>query len=502
MKLINSQYLSNLASRIQTLPPDEASPVLLEASTIILFAGFPEIAYQGFLKLTQGELKISEKSVLVSPIIRIIPALCYLMKLPCPRIFLVQEMSFSELEKYINRYHLRENEAWVWSIYCWLYETVSCLYHWFSVVILSNNWSEEFLHDMTHPTVDIKGESRFKVYQFLQDLQRLLSRYYNQGKLQEASKWLEVFENVIDAWKLDLTYVEPEDIMIVVIRIYLALEDTTNADRFIERWWESLGSVISGLYLLAYKPDIMSRISEGALKNKINISEEQAREFLDLINTRNYIPTKIGFIPTVDDWKNFLEKWNEAIFNSLDEKDIEHYESGYGYSNVWNRKSCLEIGATEQEISELEKKLGTKLPLSYRNFLLASNGFTIFNEYCELYGTNEIKWFLEENRDWAEIWDDGDDVTDEEYFLYGEHQDCCSIRGQYMKTALQISSTEDGDIYLLNPQIIDSRNEWEAWDFGNKNPGAYRYRSFWEMMQEVYKRSSRGERPFAPTGGV
>ena len=54
MKLIDFQYLSNLALRIQTLPPDEASPVLLEASTIILFAGFPEIAYQGFLKLTQG----------------------------------------------------------------------------------------------------------------------------------------------------------------------------------------------------------------------------------------------------------------------------------------------------------------------------------------------------------------------------------------------------------------------------------------------------------------
>lgn len=489
-KSISSEYLSNLGYRIQTVPPDEASVLLLEASTIILFAGFPEIAYQGFLKLIQGELKVSEKSMLAGPIIRIIPALCYLMKVPCPSIFSEQEMSFSELEKYINKYHLRENEAlWVWSIYCWLYETVSCVYHWFSVVILSNNWSEEFLHDMTHPKVDIKGESRFKVYQFLQDLNRLLSRYYNQGKLQEASRWLEVFENVIDAWKLDVTYVEPEDIMVVVIRIYLGLKDTTNADRFIQRWWESLRSIMDGLYLLAYKPDIMSRISEGVLENKINISQEQAEDFLDLINRRNYIPANIGFIPTIDDWKSFLEKWNEAIFDNLDQKDIEYYESGYGYSNVWNRKSCLEIGATEEEVSELEKRLKTKLPLSYRNFLLTSNGFTILREDCELYDTKEIKWFIEEKRDWAESWDDDDDVTDEEYFQYGEHQDCCSMRGGYMKTALQISSTEDGFVYLLNPKIIDSRNEWEAWDFGSKYPGAFRYRSFWEMMQKVYKRS-------------
>ncbi|MBW4475266.1 MAG: hypothetical protein KME45_33550 [Stenomitos rutilans HA7619-LM2] len=58
-----------------------------------------------------------------------------------------------------------------------------------------------------------------------------------------------------------------------------------------------------------------------------------------------------------------------------------------------------------------------------------------------------------------------------------------------MKTALQLSSTEDGYVFLLNPQVLDSRNEWEAWDFGNKLPGANRYRSFWDMMQNVYKRS-------------
>ncbi len=58
-----------------------------------------------------------------------------------------------------------------------------------------------------------------------------------------------------------------------------------------------------------------------------------------------------------------------------------------------------------------------------------------------------------------------------------------------MNTAWQISSTEDGYVYLLNPLIIDHRNEWEAWDFGSKYPGAYRYRSFWDMMQAIYKRS-------------
>jgi SMI1 / KNR4 family (SUKH-1) len=474
-KSIDSLYLSDLGHKIQTLPPDEASTLVLEASTILLFAGFSEIAYQGFLKLTQGELKVSEASSFIHPIKAIIPALCYFIKIPCPSIFSEQEMSFSELEKYINR-QIRE------------YEGVSSIDRWFHIAMPSGNWNEDFLHDLTHPKVDIKGDERFKVGRFFQDLHRVLSQYYiNRGKWQEGSRWLKVFEDVLDAWKLDyLSYVEQE-ILVFGIRTYLHLEDASNADRFIQRWWQSLESLMSGLYLVAYLPDLMNRISEGALRNRINLSREQAQDFLDLVNRRNYIPINIGFIPTVDDWNNFLEKWSEAIFDNLDEEHMENYE--FQYSDVLESKSCLRIGATEEEVSELEKRLGAKLPIGYRNFLLASNGFTVLNEYCDLYGIDQINWFIEENRDWAECWDDGDDVEDEKYFQYGEHQDCCWIRGRYMKTALQISSAEDGDVYLLNPQIIDSRSEWEAWDFGNKNPGAYRYRSFWDMMQKVYKRS-------------
>jgi hypothetical protein len=475
-KSIDSKYLSDLGHKIQTLPPDEASPLLLEASTILLFAGFPEIAYQGFLKLTQGELKVSEASSLVHPIKAIIPALCYLMKIPCLSIFSEQEMSFSELEIYINR-KLRE------------YEGVSSIDRWFHVAMPSGNWNEDFLYDLTHPKVDIKGDDRFKVHRFFQDLHRVISQnYVNRRKWQEVTRWFKVFEDVLDAWELDyLSYIEQE-ILFFGICTYLHLNDISNADRFIQKWWQSLDNLMSGLYLVAYLPDLLSRISAGVLQNEINLSQAQVQEFLDSVNRRNYIPRNIGFIPTVEDWKNLLEKWNKAIFDNIDEGHVENYESQF--PDVLESKCCLQIVATEEEISELEKRLGAKLPLSYRNFLVASNGFTILDEYCELYGTDQIKWFIEENRDWAECWgDNGDDIEDEKYFQYGKHQDSCWIRGRYMKTALQISSTEDGYVYLLNPEIIDSRNEWEAWDFGNKNAGAYRYRSFWDMMQKVYKRS-------------
>ena len=396
--ITSSEYLSELEQKIHTRPPDEASYFLLEASTLILLASFPEISYQGFLKLTEGELKISKFSLLAYHVKEIIHALCYFMKIPCPSIFSEPEMSWDEVEKKVHK-KLKQVEFGY------------ALNPQFNLVVPFGDWSEGFL------------------------------------------------------------------------------EDTSHLDRFIQSRWRSWASLTDGLNdslsTMSSLPNMMQRLAAGALQNQINISQEQAQEFIDSVNRRKYIPPTTGFIPTVDDWKNLLEKWNQAIFDSFEEEDLEYYERDY--PDIFNSKSCLQPGATEEEIAQLETKLAVKLPSSYRNFLLASNGFTILDEYSQLYGTDDIKWFIEENRDWAEFWDDEEEVEDEEYFLYGKHQIGGCMRCGYMKTALQISETDDGYVYLLNPKIIDSRNEWEAWDFGNKHPGAYRYRSFWEMIEARYQ---------------
>ena len=274
---------------------------------------------------------------------------------------------------------------------------------------------------------------------------------------------------------------------------YKQIEDVDITDEYILKYWNSLEerSRIGILYWVAYLPDAMKRISEGVLQSEIKISRAQAQELLKSIDKRTYDPQQIGFIPTVEDWNEFLERWNERIFDIVDKEDeenIEWYEDFY--PEVMEYRQCLRTGATEMQIVKLEQKLQTKLSVGYRNFLLASNGFEILNRHCEIYGTDKIDWFINENQNWVDAWNDSDEeIGDEQYFQYGAHQDCCQLRRKYMKTALQISSTEDGDVYLLNPLIIDRRNEWEAWDFGNKNPGAFRYRSFWEIMQKIYIKS-------------
>ena len=374
-KTIDYLYLFNLSQQIQVLPLDEASALLFEGCTLILLAGYLDIAYKLFVKLISGELGISEESSLAPPLKSIIPGLCNSVGISCPTTFSLRELSLNK--------------------------------------------------DITYANIKAKTKKKFDILGSLLDLQ-------------------------------------------------------------IRKWWESSNSLISVLYYFGHFPNAVNRLEVGVLRDYIKITPKQAQEFLESVNQRKSEPKIIGFIPTMKDWQIFLEKWDKTMFDNLNDANKKSYEDYF--PEVSKRKNCLNQGATEEEINFLEERLQTKLPLSYKNFLLASNGFTILNEYCKLYGTDEIKWFVEENRESAEIWDDGYDVSDEEYFLYGQHQECGSIRGRYMKTALQISFAEDGYVYLLNPQIIDSRNEWEAWDFGTKISGAYRYRSFWDMMQAIYQR--------------
>jgi hypothetical protein len=480
-KSIDALYLADLSHRIRTLPPDEAACALLECGSVILLAGYPEIAYQIFINLLDGELKISKESSLSHVVKSIVPSLCCLLKIDCPAIFEEKAMSIGYLEWYIEEKFNR-------------YEQFANMDRWFHMPFPSSDWAEDFIQKMTRPEVEsLITNERLKVYSFIQDLHRIIAANLKARNLLEAKRILLIFEDVVKAWIVECnTYVEHE-IIIFGIRIYLGLNDSINADKYILKYWNTLPeySRIGILYWLPSLPTVMERIAAGACASEIKISRTQAQELLESTDKRTYDPQQIGFIPTVEDWNDFLEQWNHRIFELIDKEDeeeIEYYKDFY--PEVMAHRQCLRTGVTEAQIIKLEQKLQTKFTVGYRNFLLATNGFVILNRRCEIYGTDKIDWFINENPDWVEAWnDDNDEISDEQYFQYGEHQDCCWIRTRYMKTALQISSTEDGDVCLLNPLIIDRRNEWEAWDFGNKNPGAYRYRSFWEMMQAVYNKS-------------
>ena len=139
----------------------------------------------------------------------------------------------------------------------------------------------------------------------------------------------------------------------------------------------------------------------------------------------------------------------------------------------------------------------------YRSFLGESNGWRNCGGpfIYDLWPCSQVGWFQERNQAWIDayvhpenngikiVWPAGQEppeplpLTDEEYLVYGDQQDSCRFRAEYLQTALEISDVGDSAILLLNPKLVSSDGEWEAWLFANWAPGAHRYRSFRELMQ-------------------
>ena len=184
------------------------------------------------------------------------------------------------------------------------------------------------------------------------------------------------------------------------------------------------------------------------------------------------------------DWEQKIRTWSADVLAELTEEEKAELPTE-AIASVWLGYA----GATEEQIARAEARLGTALPPSYRQFLKVSNGLLdpFFADESGFYSTEEVDWLCVRNQDLIDIWtsnlQDVPSLPDAEYFAYGQEQDPCYLRNEHMRTALEISCGTDGYLYLLNPQVIGADGEWEAWDFGTKIPGAYRYKSFQDMME-------------------
>jgi hypothetical protein len=198
-------------------------------------------------------------------------------------------------------------------------------------------------------------------------------------------------------------------------------------------------------------------------------------------------------------WRKFLKQasrdllTDKAIRQNLPKKVVSSNWMGYK-------------GASETEIAALEKRLGKALPPSYRSFLAETNGWRNCGAFIyNIWPCAEVRWFRDRNQAWIDAYVHPENsgitlaypdgkippppraLTDKEYLTYGPKQDSCRFRTEYLQTALEISDVGDSAILLLNPLTVTENGEWEAWLFANWSPGAYRYRSFRDLMQGAHK---------------
>lgn len=206
---------------------------------------------------------------------------------------------------------------------------------------------------------------------------------------------------------------------------------------------------------------------------------------------------------TIFNWSDFLREWSQEIVESKQKQKSEASEgtvSKHAIAQSTVKEYWLGYsGATEEQILAAETRLGITLPPSYREFLKTSNGWRettpFINHLCS---TEEISWFPNSHPDWLRQWgkryrqkisleSNGSNrqssVSDEDYFIYGNKQDCRHVRVEYLEAALAISEVNDDAVYLLNSDVVTEDGEWEAWFLADWLAGADRYPSFQKLMQ-------------------
>lgn len=187
-------------------------------------------------------------------------------------------------------------------------------------------------------------------------------------------------------------------------------------------------------------------------------------------------------------WKAILKTWTREQAE-LGEIDFESMQAQAEYAlpsctelvALAKRKKLLAKPASEDELEALEQRIDLALPPSYRDFLLTSNGM-LRPDGIHLLPCSAIDWMHAIDPETVDVWcRDTHEASDAEYAIYGDDQDCIHMRPRHLRRALMISQTEDGDSWLLIPDVRFGL-EWEAWFLGAKNPGAFRYRSFGDLF--------------------
>ncbi len=149
------------------------------------------------------------------------------------------------------------------------------------------------------------------------------------------------------------------------------------------------------------------------------------------------------------------------------------------------------VGCAEEDVVELETKLGITLPISYRFFLRSVNGCTHLGvNRGGLLPVEKVNWFRTAYSAWIDAYTDNasQDISEQDHRVYGSHQDSTRFRQAYLPYLLQIGEVSAGTVYLLNPEVTDACGEWEAWDFCNHYPGASREPSFPLLLRDIRDR--------------
>lgn len=176
-------------------------------------------------------------------------------------------------------------------------------------------------------------------------------------------------------------------------------------------------------------------------------------------------------------WTDFLDKW--LILGKL-------YRSYY---------NSLVAGFRERQekpdFQEAEKRLGVKLPQSYKDFLMVCNPGRGWLKNRQDAGDSymlplsEIDFLKNLEKELYEIaLTDGFDSSDEDYFKYYPRQQGGSDKGSFYDKLIVVGRNSENDLVILNPYVRTLDGELETTFLSHGS--IRRATSFAAMMKNIY----------------
>ncbi|MFF1381315.1 SMI1/KNR4 family protein [Streptomyces sp. NPDC058308] len=202
---------------------------------------------------------------------------------------------------------------------------------------------------------------------------------------------------------------------------------------------------------------------------------------------------------TSDDWRSFLVRWSQEWADAQDPGPALGPTADEGHLRDEEPLRTRWLGfppAPEEKIRVLEKRLGCRLPPSYRSFLAVSDGWRHAGGFVWLLaGTDEARWHEDEG-ELSEFFPGelDDDSTPEEALLAG-----------MWARALRLSVESDAVHVLLDPGDVDDSGEWAVYSYASwRASPPERHASFRTFMEAMYRefhllqvdRSERAGREF------
>jgi len=170
-----------------------------------------------------------------------------------------------------------------------------------------------------------------------------------------------------------------------------------------------------------------------------------------------------------EQWGLFLSCWQDVSLAQSPKNSSLSDEGRVALA----RRSLTYAPAQDAEIVICEDKLRQKLPDTYRQFLLTTNGLIL--PMVDATGTyllpaKSVDRLVTMRPELAEIitgYTGNDFVYDKEQLVI-------------------VSSGFDAGELILNPLVTDANNEWEAWYLSAHIPGIIKFESFSHLMMYLY----------------